>query len=137
MTINCIIVDDEPLALKVLQKYIAAIPNIELVASCEDALEALTVLKSESIDLIFLDINMPKLSGVSFVKALKNAPLIIFTTAYPEYAIEGFELEAIDYLLKPFSFERFYKGVEKAEEKLKLLKSKEDIIPEHKEEGSL
>ena len=115
---KCIIIEDEPLAQNVLKKYIGENPSLELVAICNDALEAQSVLIQENIDLIFLDINLPKLSGINFIKTLVHSPLIIFTTAYPEFAVEGFELNAIDYLLKPFSFERFLKAVNKALEKL-------------------
>lgn len=114
MNIRCIIVDDEPLAQKVLQRYLKDVPFVELVATCSHALEAMEVLKKEEINLVFLDINMPRLSGINFVKTISNPPLIIFVTAYPEYAVEGFELEAVDYLLKPFSFERFLKATLKA-----------------------
>ena len=112
--IRCIIVDDEPLSRKVIQKYLRDLPHVELVASCNNAFEAMEILKNEAIALLFLDINMPRLSGINFAKTLSNPPLIIFTTAYPEYAVEGFELDAVDYLLKPFSFERFLKAFNKA-----------------------
>lgn len=115
---KCILVEDEPLAQNVLKKYIGEHPALELVAICNDALEAQGVLTQQNIDLVFLDINLPKLSGINFIKTLIHSPLIIFTTAYPEFAVEGFELNAIDYLLKPFSFERFLKAVNKALEKL-------------------
>ena len=115
---KCIIVEDEPLAQNVLKKYIGEQPALELVAVCNDALEAQAVLTQDKIDLLFLDINLPKLSGINFIKTLVHPPLIIFTTAYPEYAVEGFELNVVDYLLKPFSFERFLKAVNKAFEKL-------------------
>ena len=118
MNIKCVIVDDEPLSIRVLEKYLAELPQLQLVARCKNAFEAMEVLRKEAIDLIFLDINMPKLSGISFLKTLKKPPLVVFVTAYPEYAVEGFELEALDYLLKPFSFERFLKAVNRAEEKL-------------------
>lgn len=115
---KCIIVEDEPLAQNVLKKYIADHPSLELIATCTDALEAQLILRKEDIQLIFLDINLPKLSGINFIKTLLQSPLIIFTTAYPEFAVEGFELNAVDYLLKPFSFERFLKAVNKVLEKL-------------------
>jgi DNA-binding LytR/AlgR family response regulator len=111
-------VDDEPLSLKILEKYAADVPQLELVATCSDAFAAMEVLRKEQVDLIFLDINMPKLSGISLLKSLDRPPLVIFTTAYPEYAVEGFELEAVDYLLKPFSLERFVKAVNRAAEKI-------------------
>ena len=115
---KCIIVEDEPLAQNVLKKYIADHPSLELVATCTDALEAQGILNKHDVQLIFLDINLPKLSGINFIKTLLQSPLIIFTTAYPEFAVEGFELNAVDYLLKPFSFERFLKAVNKVVEKL-------------------
>lgn len=111
--IRCLIVDDEPPAREVLESYIADLPKLQLVATCNNAVEALEWLDRESIDLIFLDINMPKLSGINFYKSLSTKPKVIFTTAYAEHAVEGFELEAVDYLLKPFSFERFIKAVNK------------------------
>ena len=97
---KCIIIEDEPLAQNILKKYISDHPSLELVATCADALEAQRVLTQENIDLLFLDINLPKLSGINFIKTLVHSPLIIFTTAYPEFAVDGFELNAIDYLLK-------------------------------------
>src|SRR5690554_201049 len=120
MEIKALIVDDEPLAQNVIGQYAKKLPNLTIADKCNDAIYAHQVLKKQQIDLIFLDINMPKLSGISFVKSLKNAPLVIFTTAYSEYALEGFELDAVDYLKKPFSFERFCKAFFKAEELLRL-----------------
>ena len=111
--IKAIIVDDEPLALDVLETYIAQLPELELVARCENALEAREVLKEHDVDLMFLDINMPQLTGIDFVKTLSVKPNFIFTTAHPYYAIEGFELNAIDYLMKPIPLERFMKAVNK------------------------
>ena len=118
--INVIIVDDEPLAQDVLETYIEKIPELNLVEKCSNALEANEALKNHDIDLMFLDIQMPQLTGVDFLKTLSHPPLVIFTTAYPNYAIEGFELNALDYLLKPISLERFMKAVNKAEEQLEL-----------------
>lgn len=115
---TCLIIEDEPLAQNILKKYIEDNPSLDLAAICADALEAQTVLNQQTIQLIFLDINLPKLSGINFIKTLIHPPLIIFTTAYPEFAVEGFELDAVDYLLKPFSFERFLKAVNKAIEKI-------------------
>ena len=111
MVYRCIIVDDEPPAIKVLQKYIESCPQLEIVGSCTNAFEALTFLNSDKIDLMFLDINMPKLMGTDLLKTLHYPPKVIFTTAHKDYAIEAFELDAIDYLLKPISFERFLKAV--------------------------
>jgi len=115
---TCIVIEDEPLAQNVLKKYIEDHPSLVLVAICADAMEAQTILSRQPVQLLFLDINLPKLSGINFIKTLINPPLVIFTTAYPEFAVEGFELNAIDYLLKPFSFERFLKAVNKAIEKI-------------------
>ncbi|WP_299119141.1 LytTR family DNA-binding domain-containing protein [uncultured Tenacibaculum sp.] len=113
MNIRCLIIDDEPSSQNVLKLFINKIEYLELIHICNDALEALDFLKSNDIDLLFLDINMPQLSGISFYKSLKNPPKVIFTTAYSEYALDGFEVDAIDYLLKPFSFDRFLKAVSK------------------------
>ncbi|MCK7555435.1 response regulator [Chitinophaga sedimenti] len=107
---KCMIVEDEPLARQVLEQYIKEHPSLELAAVCNDALEAQRQLTLDPVTLVFLDINLPRLSGISFLKGLVQPPCIIFTTAYPEYAVEGFELNAADYLLKPFSFERFLKA---------------------------
>ena len=120
--INVIIVDDEPLAQDVLETYIEKIPELNLVKKCSNALEANEALAENDIELMFLDIQMPQLTGIDFVKTLAHPPLIIFTTAYPNYAIEGFELNALDYLLKPISLERFMKAVNKATEQLELRK---------------
>ena len=118
--INTIIVDDEPLALDVLETYIEQIPELNLVKRCQNALEANDALKNNDIDLMFLDIQMPQLTGIDFLKTLTNPPLVIFTTAYPNYALEGFELDALDYLLKPISLERFMKAVNKAQDQINL-----------------
>ena len=115
---KCAIIEDEPLAQNVLKKYIEDHPALELVTVCANAMEAQSLLSQKTVQLLFLDINLPKLSGINFIKTLIHPPLVIFTTAYPEFAVEGFELDAIDYLLKPFSFERFLKAVNKALEKL-------------------
>ncbi len=120
MEIKALIVDDEPLAQDVIKQYAQRIPDLYIVATCNEAICAHKALLENDIDLIFLDINMPKLSGISFLRNLKNPPLVIFTTAYSEYALEGFELNAIDYLKKPFSFERFCKAYYRAEEQFIL-----------------
>jgi len=109
--INCLIVDDEPLARDILSEYIAKLEFLNLVASCGNAIEAYNYIQKGDIDLLFLDIRMPRLSGIDLIKNLSSPPDIIFTTAYSSYAIEGYELEAVDYLLKPVSFERFLKAV--------------------------
>ena len=111
--LNCLLIDDEPLALDVLQKYIEDVPYLHVAGRAGNAFAAMEVLQNGSIDLIFLDIQMPKLSGTSLVKTLQRPPKIIFTTAYKEYAMDAFELDAVDYLLKPFSFERFLRAINK------------------------
>jgi len=118
--INVIIVDDEPLAQDVLETYVEKVPDLNLAAKCSNAFEANEALKENQIDLMFLDIQMPQLTGIDFLKTLSKPPLVIFTTAYPNYAIEGFELNAIDYLLKPISVDRFMKAVNKAIEQIEL-----------------
>ena len=115
---NCLIVDDEPLSRDVLRKYIAEVQDLKLIAECRNASEASHELNKAHVDILFLDINMPGLSGISFARSLKVSPLIIFTTAYPEHAVEGFELDATDYLVKPYSFERFLKAVNRALDRL-------------------
>lgn len=111
---NCIILDDEPLALKILEDYIKHIPFLELQGKCYGASEAYEILRRQKIDLIFLDIQMPNISGIDFINSLGTKPLFIITTAFMEYAIEGFNLNAVDYLLKPIPFDRFLKAVNKA-----------------------
>ncbi|WP_347158420.1 LytR/AlgR family response regulator transcription factor [Pontibacter chitinilyticus] len=113
MKIRCMVVDDEPLALDVLETFIQRLDNLELVCRCHNAVEAYNCLQSEHIDLVFLDIQMPKLTGIDFLKSLANPPKVIFTTAYRDYALDSYELNAVDYLLKPIAFERFLKAVSK------------------------
>ena len=120
--IRCIAIDDEPLALRQVKSYISKIPTLELVAACSNAAEAQAVLDAESVDLLFVDINMPDINGIDFVRGLENPPMVIFTTAYSEYAIEGFRLDAVDYLLKPFAFSEFNKAVDKACSLFELIK---------------
>lgn len=115
-TLKCIIADDEPIARQILENYVADIPYLSLVASCANAFEVMEVLQQDTVDILFLDINMPKLSGLSLLKTILQKPNIIITTAYPEYAVEGFELSVTDYLLKPFSFERFLKAISKVQQ---------------------
>ena len=112
--LKCIAIDDEPLALRQLTSYISKIPYLDLVAKYNNALEAQQMLAGKKVDLIFVDINMPDLSGVEFVRSLVDRPMVIFTTAYSEYAVEGFKLDAVDYLLKPFSFADFSRSAGKA-----------------------
>lgn len=118
--LQCIIADDEPIARQIIKSYIASIPNLELVASCKNAFEVMAVLQEKRIDILFLDINMPKLTGISLLKTLQEKPNVIITTAYPEYAVEGFELSVTDYLLKPFSLERFLQAVNKVQQNVKV-----------------
>ena len=118
--LKCLAIDDEPLALRQLKAYIAKIPYLELAALCNDALEAQEFLATHSVDLIFVDINMPDLNGVDFVRSLTQRPMVVFTTAYSEYAVEGFKLDAVDYLLKPFSFADFSRSVSKANQLYEL-----------------
>lgn len=119
---KCLVIDDEPLALQQMSLYISKIPSLELVKLCSSAREAIEVLSKQDVDLIFTDISMPDISGVEFVRSLQTAPMVIFTTAYDEYAVEGFRLDAVDYLLKPFSFEELSKAVGKASSLFELMK---------------
>jgi DNA-binding LytR/AlgR family response regulator len=111
MKIRCLLIDDEPPALKVLASYISKISGLEMVAQCKNAIEALAVLNQKQVDVIFLDIKMPEILGTQFLKNLTQPPKVIFVTAYRDYAVDGFELDAVDYLVKPVSFERFFKAV--------------------------
>jgi DNA-binding LytR/AlgR family response regulator len=120
MNLKCIIVDDEPLAQEVIERYLSNFREIELVKKCSNALEAFEVLHTEQIDLMFLDISMPVISGIDFLRSLRNAPAVIITTAYPDFALQGYELDVIDYLVKPVSMERFIKAVNKTMERVKL-----------------
>lgn len=118
--IRCLIVDDEPYARKLLEEFIQKTEGLTLVASVKNALEARTMLAKQKIDLIFLDIQMPELTGIDFLKSSSHTPLVVFTTAYAEYALQGFEFDAVDYLLKPFDFNRFLKAVNKITERFQL-----------------
>ncbi len=111
MKTKCLIIDDEPVAIRIIAAYLAQMPHIEVIAKCKNALEAMEALRKHKVDLMFLDIEMPQVTGIDFLKSLPNQPKVIFTTAYREFALEGFELEALDYLLKPISFERFLKAM--------------------------
>jgi DNA-binding LytR/AlgR family response regulator len=113
MKLRCLLIDDEPPALKVLAKYISSLNDMEIVGQCRNAIEALGVLRHKTVDVIFLDIKMPRIIGTEFLKNLSHPPKVIFVTAYREYAIDGFELDAVDYLVKPVSFERFFKAITK------------------------
>lgn len=122
---KCVVIDDEPLALRILEKYIGSYPVLELRGIFDDAVEGGRFLKSNPVDLLFIDINMPDLSGLELVSRLEIRPMVIFTTAYKKFAYEGFELEALDYLLKPITIERFEKAVQKATERFELKKVKQ------------
>ncbi|WP_353718717.1 response regulator [Dyadobacter sp. 676] len=111
--IKCLVVDDEPLAISVLQDYISQLETLALVGTCSNAVEALLFLQKNKVDLLFLDIQMPKLTGIDFLKTLANRPKVVFTTAFREYALEGFELNVLDYLLKPIPFDRFLIAINK------------------------
>jgi DNA-binding LytR/AlgR family response regulator len=113
MKLRCLLIDDEPPALKVLANYISSINGLEIAGQCRNAIEALSVLQQKTVDVIFLDIKMPQIIGTEFLKNLANPPKVVFVTAYREYAVDGFELDAIDYLIKPVSFERFFKAITK------------------------
>jgi two-component system LytT family response regulator len=125
MSINCLIIDDEPAAIEVLTDFVVKTPSLTLINSFRDPIQALSYLNQNKIDLIFLDINMPELNGMEFVKVLTNPPLIIFTTAYSEYALESYEKDALDYLLKPITFERFLIAVNKAQRSIGNANSEE------------
>ena len=116
-TLQCVIADDEPIARQILENYIKDVQHLVLVASCKNAFEVMEVLQQQQVDILFLDINMPKFSGLSLLKTLQQRPDVVITTAYPEYAVEGFELSVVDYLLKPFSLERFLQAVLKVKSK--------------------
>ena len=132
--INAIIVDDEPLAQDVLETYIEKIPDINLVAKCDNAIAANQALKEHQVDLMFLDIQMPQLTGTDFLRSLNHPPKVIFTTAYSNYALEGFELDAVDYLLKPISLDRFMKAVNKAVDQIELERKGENTSTSNEEE---
>lgn len=126
--INCLIVDDEPLARDIIKTHLSKIPNWKVVATCINAEEAYEALLKFNIDVLFLDIQMPVITGIEFLQSLKNAPLVVFTTAYSEYAIKSYELNVVDYLLKPISYSRFYQAIEKANMLFKEKKN-HDIAP--------
>jgi len=117
MILKCLVIEDEPAAREIMHRYISQCPDLVLLGSYEDPFSAQTFLDQNSVNLIFLDINLPGMSGISFLRTLIKPHLVIFTTAYPQYAVDGFDLEVVDFLLKPFSFERFYKAVNKAKER--------------------
>ena len=117
----CLVIDDEPLSREIVEGYLEKIPELQLVSSCKNALDALSIIREKKIDLLFLDINLPGISGIELLRSLSNPPMVIIISAYQDYAVEGFELEVVDYLLKPFGFDRFLKAVNKAFEKYKKI----------------
>ena len=123
MKLNCVIVEDEPLARNLLTEYVRKVPSLNLVEACSSPIIALEVLRNNPIDVLFLDVQMPELTGISLLKVLQKRPLVILTTAYSEYALQGYELDVVDYLLKPITFERFLKAVDKVTLRLDSKKS--------------
>lgn len=117
MKINCLIIDDEPLAINVIKNFLVNFKNFEVVGTCKDAVEGFNFLSNQEVDVIFLDINMPTISGLDFLRSLQNPPAVVITTAYREYAVESFELDVIDYLVKPFSLQRFMKTINRIEQR--------------------
>ncbi|HEY5370376.1 MAG TPA: LytTR family DNA-binding domain-containing protein [Hanamia sp.] len=120
MNMRCLIVDDEPLAARLISSYIQQVPGLEIVGVCNNAIDAFTILREQKVDLLFLDIKMPKLLGTDFLRSISNPPKVIFITAYRDYALDGYELDIVDYLLKPVSFTRFMKAVSKATKLISL-----------------
>lgn len=120
MNLTCLIVEDEPLARNLLVDYVKKVPSLQLVDACSNAMDAMEILRKQHVDLLFLDIQMPEITGITFLKILQKRPLVIFTTAYSQYALEGYELDVVDYLLKPITLERFLKAVDKAVQRHQL-----------------
>jgi two-component system, LytTR family, response regulator len=131
--ITCLAIDDEPLALEVIRRYTADTPRVKLLETFTDAIQAISFLKVHPVDLLILDIQMPDITGIQLMQGLKEPPLVIFTTAYPQYAVKGFELEAVDYLVKPFRFDRFLMAIDRVEKRLKT----EKAPPEEAQDGFL
>ena len=125
--IRVLAIDDEPLALQQMEAYVKKIPYLELVASCQSAIDAKKVLQSQKVDAMFCDINLPELNGLDFIKSLENPPMVVFTTAYSEYAVEGFQLNAVDYLLKPFGYEDMKRAAEKLKKRHDALRSLQEV----------
>lgn len=121
MNISCLIVEDEPLARNLLKEYVQKVSYLQLVEACSSPLAALEILRNQNIDLLFLDIQMPEITGISLLKTLQRKPLVILTTAYSQYALEGYELDVVDYLLKPVTFERFLRAVDKASQRMGMV----------------
>jgi two-component system LytT family response regulator len=129
--IRCLVVDDEPLALNILEDYISKIPFLELVKATTNPIEALTLVQDGHIDLVFLDVQMPELTGIQFLKIANGKTKVILTTAYPQYALEGYELDVVDYLLKPIAFDRFYKAAQKAQGIIKPVAGQPAEVAQH------
>ncbi|MAT52959.1 MAG: DNA-binding response regulator [Saprospirales bacterium] len=134
MKISCLVIDDEPVARKGLALYVEQTPFLELVGTCKSALEATSILHEQEVELLFLDIQMPELSGIDFMKSLEQPPAVIFTTAYRDYAIEGFELNALDYLVKPISFQRFLKAANKAQSHFEMLRQQSPVAASERDD---
>ncbi|CAN5866625.1 LytTR family DNA-binding domain-containing protein [soil metagenome] len=133
-TLSCLIVDDEPLARHLLQDYVSKVPFLHLIDTCSSPLAALEILRTQSVDLLFLDVQMPEITGTTLLKILQKKPLVILTTAYSQYALEGYELDVVDYLLKPITLERFLKAVEKASQRMEGIRPQtRPVAPEKAE----
>lgn len=132
MSTRCLIIDDEPLAAELMSDYVEKIPELVLLKTCSNAIEAIEIIKNQEVDLLFLDIQMPMITGIEFLRSLHNPPKVIFTTAYREYALESYELDVVDYLLKPISFERFLKAINKYQGtiEIKTVKSSAEEEPD-------
>jgi len=130
MNLTCFIIDDEPLAIEVIENHVSKIDGLEVSATFQNAVKAFQALRETKVDVLFLDIQMPRLTGIEFLKTLKNPPKVIFTTAYREYALEGFELDVVDYLLKPVSFDRFLRAVDKVFDSYSPVTPGFEFIPE-------
>lgn len=128
MKLNCVIVEDEPLARNLMAEYVRKVPTLNLIEACSSPLAAIEVLRKNSVDLLFLDVQMPELTGISLLKVLQKRPLVVLTTAYSEYALEGYELDVVDYLLKPITFERFLRAVDKVTQRLEGKQTPDKII---------
>lgn len=133
MKLNCVIVEDEPLARNLMVEYVNKVPSLHLIEACSNPLTALEVLRNNAVDLLFLDVQMPELTGISLLKVLQKKPLVVLTTAYSEYALEGYELDVADYLLKPVTFERFLRAVDKVTQRLEGNRTviQESSVPEN------